>query len=148
MNKSIPQFKRTCPGLTKREIKEIEKLLAISLPDEFREFYCATNGGKPLKRKVSWNSRVQTDVSHILPLRKAMDFPLSVVDVVDTIKSWFDVTKLLPFALDSGGNFFCVCLVGDEVGEIFFASNDGNASSASSTRPIARDLKSFLNSLT
>lgn len=95
--------------LTDEDLNKVEKELNIKFPPPLYEFYKKINGGYP--RKNCWKTENTIYIiGQILPIKYALS--TSEVRLEDSYKILSKKNMLpegfIPFAIDLGGNFFCI----------------------------------------
>ncbi len=117
-------FLETCPALTRADISEIGKDLSIVFPDEFIAHYLKYNGGYPEGDTYSWKTGGTTTVNTFFSLKYD-----GFVNLENTYKNlallenYFPL-GIVPFAVDDGGNFFCISARKIDFGRIYFLENE------------------------
>lgn len=124
------------PAIGNADIKNLERIVGRSLPDAFKKFYIKCNGGVP--SKDWWDSSDEYEPMRIKRFKAIA--PENSVNATDTKflgGCYITMTQkevipktLLPFAIDDGGNFFCLDLVD---GNISFYATDSFDSEKSIT---------------
>ncbi|WP_044422852.1 SMI1/KNR4 family protein [Pseudomonas syringae group genomosp. 3] len=122
------------PNASSLALSELESTIDHTLPDSFKEFYIKHNGGIP--NKDWWDS----DDDHE-PLRVKRFKAVAPENLPDTNETrllggcYITMTEkdvipknLLPFAIDDGGNFFCLDLIKGAVG--FYATDSFDSKSS------------------
>ena len=105
-------FMNASKAISKDEIKEIERKLEITLPEQLVKHYLKYNGGAPIRNFLfSRISDIETSIQTFLPMKykDATGFSLEEMYLNFVEKKVFS-KKFLPFAIDYGGNLFCVNL--------------------------------------
>ncbi|QGT84324.1 SMI1/KNR4 family protein [Pseudomonas coronafaciens] len=109
------------------ELEHLESVVGRSLSEAFKQFYIKHNGGIP--NKDWWDSNDEYEPIRVKRF-KAVASEISV-DAADTkflggcyismVKKEVIPKTLLPFAIDDGGNFFCLDLADGNV--CFYATD-------------------------
>jgi hypothetical protein len=113
--------------ISKSDLVVLEGQINTKLPMSFKEFYLANNGG--VSNKDWWDSDGKYEPVRVKKFKAVA--PLSVDDALDTkyVGGCYQTmtsrnvipATILPFAVDDGGNFFCLDLVEGSV--CFFATD-------------------------
>ncbi|WP_049973836.1 SMI1/KNR4 family protein [Azospirillum sp. B4] len=105
------------------EMAEIESGLQFKMPKAFKEHYARYNGGVPESPNFDPedDDLESLEVSEFLPLKYPTDDDRTLEKTYASLVAR-DVLPddLLPFALDWGGNFFCL----DRDGQVYFYTTD------------------------
>ena len=138
--------------LQEDDITELERLLGVTLPGDYRLFLLAHNGGRPTPDGFL-KSRDESD-------RDAIDWFLGVQagahnDLLSYVETYRDriPPDLLPIAHDPFGNLVCLAVAGPRSGWVYFWDHEeeapeGEAPDYRNVAPIARSLYAFLDGLT
>lgn len=110
-------FKDCEKSISRSQILEICKQLNISLPNDFIEHYLKWNGGYPNK-SLFFNEAIDFDeieIKDFIPFLYAKDFQDDPDFTLEgRVKEEWENNEVpkyfLPFALDWGGNYFCLHL--------------------------------------
>jgi SMI1-KNR4 cell-wall len=101
------------PSLTDAEVRDYEKLLAITFPDSYRKFLRQfgniAGSGIFGSSRSPWPSQV------------------SVVSETLELRSWYPETfghNLLPICADGRGNYWCLVCDGQDIGKVIFWQYD------------------------
>lgn len=111
--------------IQEEEVSTFELSLQIKLPDSYRRFLLAYNGGVPVPEIVDIDgmSGSPSDVQVFFGLdRGAESSNLAWNNQV--FPSLLLEHGLLPIACDSGGNLFCLAVSGMEEGKVFYCAMD------------------------
>jgi hypothetical protein len=155
------EMTRDFPLITPAEIERFEKTHRLRLPEQYKQFLLAQNGGVPAQRvlisKVTETEGQEFVVRRLLPLS-----PESKVGF-ENLESFFQTYKgreprmpreMLPIASDPFGNLFCIQTRGDGAGRVYFWSHDDEfdeeiegSTLYSNLRFLANDFDQFINSL-
>lgn len=108
--KSMNEFSKSRPAIAQSDIEKLENDLGIRLPEEMRSHYLRFNGGTP---NLDWFPMM--DDWDAIWIQKFL--PIATRDAEEpTIQSVYSRVagnagyprSLIPFAIDPGGNLFCV----------------------------------------
>lgn len=140
-----------------KDIDEIECELGIKLPEDFKSHYLKYNGGTPTHTFTPTTDEWESDqVTAFIPIKYCAAEDDSVdVTLLGVFKRMRDKDvipkKLLPFARDLGGNFFCLNMLDCSVS--FFATDafdpdlSMNDNHKKVERKIANSFGEFVNTL-
>lgn len=104
-------------------IREFETRYSFSFPDEYRKFLLKYNGGYTPKTKVSIK-RSSSDVRALFGYANA-DYNFNILnvfsneDIINYINS-----GLIPIGVNVFGDYFMICINGDNYGAIYFRYHD------------------------
>jgi len=101
----LMKWKRVKPLKSEDAISETERKYNISIPYELRQCITQNNGGRPVPNTISIGNGQETDVKCLLSYNA--DDKESVYPVIKFFFEKYEGT-LLPFAMDSSGNYFCL----------------------------------------
>lgn len=107
------------PPLTEAQIEAVEKQLGAKLPQDYKSFLLAHNGGRP--------------EPCVFPISDFPDSTLDILnrflaigggpfdDLMDYVRTYRDriPPNLLPIAYDPGGNVICLSLYGSDRGRVY-----------------------------
>ncbi|HEY0778074.1 MAG TPA: SMI1/KNR4 family protein [Gemmatirosa sp.] len=102
------------------DLRQVEQQLGTGFPDDVVQHYSATNGGIP---ENHWwdNGDSEFEISHFLPMQAPLPDGRSVESTHAMLVSKGLIDRqLVPFALDSGGNYYCF----DRSGAVYFVATD------------------------
>jgi hypothetical protein len=125
----------------------LEEGIGTVLPEDYRAFLVATNGGRPAREEVALGGTEGSTLLHTFyGLHAGPEHAR-----LDTNLQWLNgriPTGLLPIAGDQVGNVFCLGLFGSSRGMVFFWDHELEGTSPSAELPaVARCFAEFLNSL-
>lgn len=116
-------FTQTAKQLNLSQIEEIEKLVGLNFPEEYKEHLLQHNGGQCMPNIFSFTEKGKITNS-------CVDWFLTIYDgEYDNLKNYIDTYKsddkrlpshLLPIAHDPGGNLICISCGNDDSGSIYF----------------------------
>lgn len=152
------EFRDCKVPLSEKALSKVEKRLKIKLPEEYRRFLLAHNGGRltPSVFKFKGQSGAYAD--------SCVDWFLAVYDgEYNNFETYFERYKvervrlpveLVPIAHDPGGNLICISLADFDRGSIYFwdhehehESTGKSVSSHTNVHLIADSIDEFLGSL-
>ena len=149
---SANKFTETHDKLSEADMKAAEKRMGFKLPTELRRHYFMYNGGEPERR--CWKGRRYEDnyLTIFFPIRKVSDLNSKKMTKVETLdEAVVDLLdrkqipeSFIPFADDSGGNYFCL---DRKTGKIYFFIMDEDSDFKSRQRYLAPSLKEFIEGL-
>ncbi|MEO1530399.1 MAG: SMI1/KNR4 family protein [Planctomycetota bacterium] len=94
------------PAPSQEEIAAVERVLGVQLPSDFIEFCRHYHGGFPDPDEIEVEGFGTTMVNSIIPFVDVPDERIrSIVSVVEAVEGLHH--KLVPFAVEPGGNYFC-----------------------------------------
>jgi len=112
-------WKYVKPLINKAAVEDFEKKYNVSFPSDLKQGIKVNNGGRPDKSTFDTNKTTERVFKTLLSFNE---------EDVETIYKYFpiihrEITSLLPFASDPGGNFLClkdgkVVLYLHEIGDI------------------------------
>ena len=141
-------FERTAPPLSGLDIKRVEHLLGIRLPQDLKEHYLRHNGGRPRPQFFVKDGEAY-DVEQFLPMNtrsEGLTFENSYVVLVDQTPEF--PRGYIPFACDSAGDYFMYSVTPKSFGNIMFNSRADYGDDDRFTFFLASTLREFINSLT
>lgn len=115
-------FLETSPSITKNEIMEVASKFDIKLSDEFIYHYTRYNGGYPTRRFYRWPGGAQTRIDHFFSIKykgfTQYEEAYNDLFIIEQVLPW----GYIPFAVDDGGNFFCLCVQPNNYNHVFYAA--------------------------
>lgn len=117
-------FEDCAAPLSETDILNFEKQLGATLPAAFKQHYLKFNGGKA--KNTYWIDAANNEpmeISYFKSISAPKESnPVSVLSSYESmVKKNVIPKRLLPFATDLGGNFFCIDL---ETGAVVFFATD------------------------
>lgn len=119
-------FRDTSKAVDLADIREIERNLEVTFPKQLIEHYLKYNGGNPINNFLySEISDIETSVQTFLPLKYKNETGYTIEDMYRHFvgRNVFS-GKYLPFAMDYGGNLFCVNMENGEIVMIWLDKGD------------------------
>ncbi len=115
------KIERAGAQLADREIERLEQQLGVKLPDGYKRFLMANNGGRPRPDTIDVEGLPgsPTDIKIFLGLGRQIE--TSNIDWHLNLPANRLPKHLLPIASDSGGNLFCIRVHGAEYGSVIYA---------------------------
>ena len=137
------------PALTPADIRDVELAIGIELPEDLRRHYLWGNGGFAIRSEfiVPDSDFDQYDVAHwnsMKYLRQAHDVLFEDTYQVLVRDKKLIPDRLVPFAVNGGGDFFCMDRVTQEI--VFYAM-DSCADPQAATQHLTGSLREFLDIL-
>ena len=140
-------FVDTKPNLTDADIDELESTLGFAFPLDLRQHYLVHNGGQPVPRFFVKGDEMFA-IEEFLPIKFGMRgerFEDAYRDIV--VGNDLFPKKLIPFANDAGGDYFCYSLREGEEGAIVFYQSEYFYDPAKSVIFLSGSFDDFLKSL-
>ncbi len=106
--------------LSDEELNDFELTNNMKLPNDYRQFLLANNGGKPTKQA---NKSPETIVTYILGMHNG-DYYASLYRHIDMFAKRIPFSTF-PIATDSFGNLFLLSVHSENYGQIFFWDHEG-----------------------
>ncbi|MEL7937806.1 SMI1/KNR4 family protein [Pseudomonas delhiensis] len=153
---SALKFYKSGPSISLPDIELLEKIVNHSLPEDFKQFYLTHNGGIP--DRDWWDSDDNYDPVRVKRFKiiartnEAYSNDTKYLDALYTTMTKKVVPEtLLPFAIDDGGNFFCLDLTENNICLYAIDSFDNNISPesnhANAYRWLTGSFENFINNL-
>ena len=130
----VLQMSKSDPKVANSDLELLENEIRHALPENFKDFYLSHNGGVP--DRDWWDSGDEYEPVRVKKFKAVA--ASGALDAAETryLNGCFAVmvskkvipNTLLPFAIDDGGNFFCLDLTD---GNICFYANDSFDSDSS-----------------
>ena len=139
-------FRDTSKAVDLAEIREIERNLEVTFPKQLIEHYLKYNGGKPINNFL-WSeiSGIETSVQTFLSMKYKDGVGCTLEDTyLHFVGRNVFSKKYLPFAIDYGGNLFCVNV---ENGEIVMIWLDKGDVEEENIPVLSRSFDEFISSL-
>jgi cell wall assembly regulator SMI1 len=137
------QIKRKFESITEKEILSLEKQLKSRLPEDYRDFLLAYNGGNPRPNVFFISPEQQESSLSILfgiTSKKAYDLWTNALDAYEDKDR-----TVLPIGEDPGGNQIYMSLHPNTYGHIFFCDHEMEAPDC--MFPIAESFTDLLQKL-
>ncbi|MBK8220683.1 MAG: ankyrin repeat domain-containing protein [Candidatus Obscuribacter sp.] len=145
---SAPAFFDTCGPLPAETLLEFEKVLGVTLPEEFREFLLQFNGAAPVPNVFQLDEYdEELDCLYILGLNENTDIRQFMTVHKDSLSP-----SCIPIACDSFGNLICLSIAERDFGAVYFfdlrqAAQENRAGKTASLPMIAASFDQFLDTL-
>ncbi|WP_434041167.1 MULTISPECIES: SMI1/KNR4 family protein [Sorangium] len=138
------------PKIFDVDVSNIERRLGAVLPDQYRRFLLACNGGSPTPDTVDVEgfSGASTDIQIFFGIGRIIQS--SNLDWNLTVLAERLEEGMLPIAADSGGNVFCLALQGHRRGSVFYCDLEpvfGNLAATPQLFQVASDFDAFMAQL-
>ncbi len=134
-------------SLSGTDVREIELTFDMSLPTSVRSHYLAFNGGRPSRNLFKKNGEY-FQIHEFLPMkygRKGCRFEDTYRDLVIGTPQF--PKHLVPFAIDPGGDYYCVSVRSNEVGFVYCYMHDYFDDPARSLVFMAPSITEFVNGM-
>jgi len=140
-------FDRVGKKLTISDIKSVETSIGCKLPEDLVRHYMIYNGGQPNKNIFLDDDESEYEVNTFLRMKYKAG-PLDVIfeDTVEVIKNNKQLLpeSFFPFARDSGGNFYCI---NDIDNNIYYCEMDCFENNSCRLTNIAINIEEFIHAL-
>lgn len=148
----MPELSDCSASLTKEDIKSFEIELNVKIPASMRNFYLNFNGGmpspycfQPQDEDLDW-----VEIHTFFPIKERTDaFETIEVIAKDVWSRNLIPSNLLPFAMDSGGNYYALNLKNKKIYYYYTDVWDENASREynfeANTQYISQSFNYFIN---
>ncbi len=148
----MPELSECSAPLTKDDIKDFEMELNIKIPAAMKNFYLKFNGGmpspycfQPQDEELDW-----VEINAFFPIKIRTDAFETIETIAKDVWSRELVPhNLLPFAMDSGGNYYALNLKNKKIYYYLTDEWDDNVSREynfeTNTRYIAQSFNYFIN---
>ena len=148
----MPELSDCSAPLTKEDIKNFEVELNVKIPAGMKNFYLKFNGGMPSPycfqpQDDDW---YWVEINAFFPIKERTDaFETIEVIAKDMWSRNLMPSNLLPFAMDSGGNYYALNLKNKKIYYYLIDEWDDNVSRENNfeicTRYIAQSFNYFIN---
>lgn len=147
----MPEITPTHAPLSEEVIAQFEGRFSISLPDSYRHFLLAHNGGKPIpKRFDTEDGKVGSMVARFFPMFDDEDDALED-EYTDITLEGVIPKNLMPIAIDPAENRILLSIGGNDRGAVYYWSWDEEPDPATCSyrymRRIAASFDGFLSRL-
>lgn len=111
------EFKFSEPPITKADLENLEQKIGVELPESFKGFYLANNGGYTTHRFIDDSS-----IQEFIPIKYGKK---TITNTLEKLR-WAGIIPegYLPFAYDPGSWHFCIQLQGENKGAIYLVPLD------------------------
>ncbi len=131
--------------ISENQIAMIEADLGITLPEELRNHYLKFNGGRP--QKCYYTNVIDTFVvDQFIPIKYG-DFTFEDVYRQHVIEDKIIPSYLIPFAIDPGGDYFCISVRAEDKGKVFFFWTEFYEDLKRAVRLVAPSFEDFIESM-
>ena len=146
----IPMFNECAIKLTIEDIQEIENQINFNFPKDFKDHYFKYNGGISSKTYF-YIEEYETfvEISSFKSIKYKTDSDdLRIEDIYQILSIEKNIipTNMLPFAMDWGGNLFCMNVETEDIYIIYLDLGEVNESNGS-IRFLINGFSNFLNNL-
>lgn len=119
--KSNMKIDSTGPVIGHEEISDLESMIGAVLDDGYREFLLRCNGGSPTPDTIDIPEApgTPTDVQVLFGIGRSTESS-DLLWNTSIIGERGLKEKLLPIGCDSGGNLFCLQIVGGRTGKVLY----------------------------
>ena len=138
-------FQRSKERITINDIEFIESQFSFQFPNDFKEHYLEYNGGKPEKSFFILNDTIY-GIQLFLSIKngnQTIENDVQDLKVDDSILP----DKLIPFAIDSSGNYFCFSKKEADFGVIYYWDSENYDDENRAVTYLASSLDEFINSM-
>ncbi len=134
-------------AVTAADVDAVERRIGRTLPDALRAHYLDANGGKPEHSSCFYGENFELVVHNFLSMRPGGkgDFEDSFMQA--KVDAPFLPPDLIPFAIDPGGDFFCISDAPPRAGQIFFFYSEEADDPEAATVRLAPSLPEFIENL-
>lgn len=115
---AIARFTDTGPELQAQDIEEVERILGAELPQDYKQFLLATNGGRP--HPSSFKGQPIQELYNIL--REPDGFDL--FSTYERVRQYLP-EEVIPIGCTDLGDQICLVLKGKCRGKLFFYDHEG-----------------------
>ena len=135
-------------SVTPKELKEILAPFDFIIPAELQKHILTLNGGEPERCLCIVNDRIFV-VQNFLPVKYSSSSAVRFEDVLSQLKGRQPIipSHLIPFAIDPGGDFFCISNSEKDFGEIFFYRGEYSDDPRRAVSFLAPSLEQFVENL-
>jgi hypothetical protein len=139
------EIQRTKQSLSATELNGVLDELGIDVPDDLKKHYLASNGGIP-KRNLFQQGRSIHILQEFLPVKYASR-GFRFEDTVRNLKLERNVLPehLIPFAVDPGGDYFCISNRREDFGHIFIYRGESRSDRA--CQWLAKSIRDFIEQM-
>lgn len=148
----MPELSDCSASLTKEDIKNFEVELNVKIPAGMKNFYLKFNGGMPSPYcyQPQDEDLDRVEINAFFPIKERTNaFETIEVIAKDMWSRNLMPSNLLPFAMDSGGNYYALNLKNKKIYYYLTDEWDENASREynfeTNTRYIAQSFNYFIN---
>ncbi len=127
------------------DIDAVERRIGRTLPEPLRQHYLEANGGQPEKSSFLHEDGFELVVHQFLSMRPGGkgDFEDSFLHA--KVDAPFLPDDLIPFAIDPGGDYFCISDDAARLGQIFFFYSEEADEPDEATVFLAPSLAEFID---
>jgi hypothetical protein len=132
---------------TDTEISDLEKLIGLEFPQDYKDHIRKYNGGTCTPNIFTFlenGIETESDISYFLSISEDEYYTLKEYIVDFKLDEARLLSSYLPIATDSGGNLVCICCEGEDKGNIFFWDHEKEDTNS---YLVAKSLTTFLEGL-
>jgi hypothetical protein len=118
------EFFETSKSINVDDLVQVENELNIKLSEDFKTHYLRYNGGYPKKSKFLWEDGDTTRINAFLSIKHEGIVSMELTYKYLVLEENYLPEKIMPFALDDGGNFFCVSFRDHDYDHIYYSNDD------------------------
>ena len=117
-------FFETSDSLKPVDLENVENEFGIIFPADFKKHYLKYNGGYPEKDEFTWEDKSTTTINTFFSIKYKGFSNLEAVYRQVTIDDPYLPVGIFPFAVDDGGNFFCISVRLNDYDCIYYCNDD------------------------
>jgi hypothetical protein len=137
--------------VSSEQIGEYEHRLCVSLPQSYRQFLLADNGGYPVPNRLLVPECGETLVDVLYGMREEGQ-PYDLLSEQEQVRDFGQIPEgWLRIGHDPGGNSLLLCTEGEKCGQVYYwdsAAFFEGSSDEGNTYPVAESIQALLASLT
>lgn len=111
--------------LNEDQMHEVTANLGVTLPQDYAQFLLDTNGGYPVNTVVPLPKKKQAEVQYFLAM-KSKNAHANLEKAAGRMKGRIP-EALLPIAINSGGDYYCLGIEGERTGKVYLWRHDTEA---------------------
>jgi cell wall assembly regulator SMI1 len=132
MGDSWPQIEERGPVVTDADVRAFEQTLGAPLPQDYRDFLLAVNGGRTSDEHVMFKLEdSEGELNELYALSEIMQTQKSLGDRLPH--------DVIPVGYDAGGNKVCIALRGTHRGEVWYFDIINELPDDDEEQPIPQD---------
>ena len=139
----MSQYRNSREIPQKEDFLRLEGILGTKLPEELRELYMSHNGGYPDLCLFTSSTGIEYVLQEYLPI--GSNDEMSVEWTLAEHEGF--PRNLFPFAIDPGGNIFCLSMRSVDRGAVLFWDHEHFDTPDQSLTPVAPNLVTFISAL-
>ncbi len=116
------------PPVTDQELSDLEERLGVRLPDAYRDFLLAHNGGRPKPNVFQTQDNTGSSIDWFLAVHNGPydNFEKYFINYKLTRRAVLG--NLIPIGHDPGGNLICLSIQGEDRGSVYFWDHEKETS--------------------